>query len=165
MARNVRYRSLGSVYLSLGLTIEGKSVTVDFIGGSGGYAKRLPFFQTSDPAIQQAMEKSSGLGLYYTVEWEEITADEKPKTPEQPEKQADTCQVDTGIDGIDVFGDITPDASTPPTGEIIAEGITNAQDAKAYLTEMFRGQVGQMTNKTSILAEAKRLGVSFVDWK
>ena len=159
-----KYRSTISVYLSIGLLINGKSATIDFIGGANGQHKTLPYFVTSDPDVQEALDTSPGLNVHYRLESVETTPD---VTPQQPELPPDVTPQDNGeaseID--DIFNQDDNPPIEPATGDMIVSGITNAQDAKAYLTETFPGKVGQMPNKAAVLSEAMRLKVSFPDWK
>lgn len=157
-----KYRSMLAIQLSVGLAIDGRHVQVDFTGGANARQKIKPTFITSDPVLQDALEKSGGMNIHYFLESTETTPDEvvepivpevplTPVVPEVPEAQP-TPEVP------DVFG------AAEETGFTAAE-VTNAQDAKAYLNEKFPGQVGQMPNKAAVLSEANRLKVSFPNWK
>lgn len=159
-----KYRSTISVYLSLGLLINGKSATIDFIGGANGQHKTLPYFVTSDPDVQEALDTSPGLNVHYRLESVETTADKNPKQPElPPDITPQETEKASEIDDIFNLDDAPP--IEPAADGVIVPGITNAQDAKAYLTETFPGKVGQMPNKAAVLSEAMRLKVSFPDWQ
>lgn len=163
-----KYRSIISVYLSIGLLINGKSATIDFIGGANGQHKTMPYFITSDPDVQKALDTSPGLNVHYRLESVETTPDEQPE-------HSELIPDPSGVEGLDpstpapvidnIFNLDDDPPIEPATGDMIVSGITNAQDAKAYLSEMFPGKVGQMPNKSAVLSEAIRLKVSFPDWK
>ena len=122
--------------------------------------KILPYYTTSNPDIQAALESSSGFNQYYRLEKVETTPDEVVETivPEPVAPEPSTPEAPSTPEVPDVFG------ATEETGFTAAE-VTNAQDAKAYLNEKFPGQVGQMPNKAAVLSEANRLKVSFPNWK
>lgn len=163
-----KYRSILAVHLSIGITVNGQPTTIDFDGGANGLQKILPYYITSNPDVQAALESSSGFNQYYRLEKVETTPDEvvEPVVPEPPTPP--TPAGETTGDIPNVFGD---DGETPAPndnqsfGGITSAEVTNAQDAKAYLMARFPGQTAQMPNKPAILNEANRLGVFFPNWK
>ena len=168
-----KYRSILAVHLSIGITVNGKPTTIDFDGGANGLQRILPYYITSNPDIQAALESSSGFNQYYRLETVETTPDEvvKPITPEVPSDGENSKPAETPVPPVvePIGGTTTPEVpdvfgATEETGFTAAE-VTNAQDAKAYLNEKFPGQVGQMPNKAAVLSEANRLKVSFPNWK
>ena len=173
-----KYRSILAVHLSIGITVKGQPMTIDFDGGANGLQKILPYYITSNPDIQAALEASSGFNQYYRLEKVETTPDEvvEPVVPEAPSTPVvpEVPEVQPTPEVPDVFGDKgdVTDLETPTAtdanqsfGGITPAEVTNGQDAKAYLMARFTGQVGQMPNKPAILNEANRLGVTFPNWK
>ena len=164
-----KYRSMLAIQLSIGLAIDGRHVQVDFTGGANGRQKIKPTFITSDPVLQEALEKSGGMNVHYFLESTEEVKDENPTTPAAPEPPTPpTPAGETTSDVPNVFGDegeTTAPNDIQSFGGITSAEVTNAQDAKAYLMARFPGQTAQMPNKPAILNEANRLGVFFPNWK
>jgi len=167
-----------AIQLSVGLAVDGKPVQVDFIGGANGLQKIKPTFITSDPVLQEALEKSGAMNVHYFLESTEEIAEENPFPPYVPTipepPQAPTPPDQATGDAPNIFGDEgeteepkeTPIANENQSfGGIVPADVTNSQDAKAYLMARFPGQTAQMPNKPAIINEANRLGVNFPNWK
>jgi len=177
-----KYKSLGMIYRTVNITINGVIKVIPFSGGTRYPEKKCGFYITSDEEEQKQLENHKGLGRKFIFEKEIVTPStrkpavvimDKAEVPEnveipvnEPEvietKERTGSRDDEAIDTEEVV-ETAPEETTV---EEIFE-IEKVQDAKEYLMKRFEGEFTHrhLSNKTKVFEVAKEKNIKFPNIK
>lgn len=153
----------------LSVTVNGKPMSVEFVNGT-----KVPFYNparyaTSDPKIQEAIEKSSVFGKDSHISIDRVREYDIPD-PVKEEATAKTTQQEA-IAAADVVKGV---ATTPEQQEQLevkdgiteVAGISSGQKAKDYIKEHYPDiTFAQLRTNNAVKQVAKSLNIAFPDWK
>lgn len=147
--------------------VDGKPVHIQFTGSFRRPFIRRGTFQTSDPKLIDAIEKSGGYG----VDYKRISpTDEQLKAMKRAEENAVIDEEGIELTVVDDKGKVDEYLKEHQTsdddGYKLAKGITSGQKAKAYLLKEFTDQVksSELRTNDAIREVAEKMKVRFPDW-
>ena len=161
-----RYNLIHQFRLETYVKVNGEMIPISFAGGNKRF-NRNGFYVTSDPQVQEALEKDVAYGGQWTLDKNTLY-----KMSQEP-----TVLVDEPVPYVShpvaaeiPDGNITTATFTVPepanTADPVLDEITNYTLAKNYILEKFPGtQRPEIISADKLRAFAKDKGITFPNWK
>lgn len=143
-----KYRSKYTLSLSVAIKIDGENRFIDFDGGYVHPRRMNGTYSTSNPKIQESLEKHP----FYKKEFDLV------KVFESPEEKAVTKEAKEPVEEATVI------EAAPQKDDHIVSEAANGQQAKEELNKKHGIPWSRLKNLEMVRAESKILGIIYPNW-